>query len=184
MYTLYIDTHYMELVLALFKDGVIKDKIVRKDGRHSEYVVNSLKELLQNNNVDISSINEVIVINGPGSFTGVRIGCVIAKIISYTKNIPLKALSYLQALALNYEHKVKVGISDRNGVFVGCFDECHNLIGDYYYINNKDVSNFNDIYIDGDVDLNKVYLYMKKEAMINPHLLKPIYVKRIEVENG
>ena len=55
----------------------------------------------------------------------------------------------------------------------------------YFYLSNKDWENFGEsILVDGVLDLNKVYLYMKKQDTIEPHLLKPIYIKKIEVENG
>ena len=185
MFELFIDTHYQELVLVLFKDGKIFDKKIRKDGKHSEYFISLLQELLEQNSVTFDDLSGIIVINGPGSFTGVRIGVVVAKMISYSKNIPLKALSYLQALDLEYDGEVFVGITDKNGVYVGRFNQDHELIGDYFYLSNKDWESFGEsILVDGVLDLNKVYLYMKKQDAIEPHLLKPIYIKKIEVENG
>ena len=185
MFELFIDTHYQELVLVLFKDGKIFDKKIRKDGKHSEYFISLLQELLEQNSVTFDDLSGIIVINGPGSFTGVRIGVVVAKMISYSKNIPLKALSYLQALDLEYDGEVFVGITDKNGVYVGRFNQDHELIGDYFYLSNKDWKNYKEsILVDGNIDLNKVYLYMKKQDTIEPHLLKPIYIKKIEVENG
>ena len=185
MYELFIDTHYQELVLVLFKDGRIFDKRMKKDGKHSEYFIPLLQELLEQNSVSFDDLRGIIVINGPGSFTGVRLGVVVAKMISYSKNIPLKALSYLQALDLEYDREVLIGITDRNGVYVGRFNQEHELMGDYFYLSNKDWENFGEsILVDGNIDLNKVYLYMKKQDTIEPHLLKPIYIKKIEVENG
>ena len=132
MYSLYIDTHYVELVLALFRDGELLCKKEFESNKHSENTVSLLNELLTENNITVNDLNEVIVINGPGSFTGVRIGVVIAKMIGYCKNINIKSLSYLEAMALNYQECI-VGLKDRNGIFIGEFDKDHNLINDYYY---------------------------------------------------
>lgn len=185
MYELFIDTHYQELVLVLFKDGKVFDKRIRKEGKHSEYFISLLQELLETNSVTIDELSGIIVINGPGSFTGVRLGVVVAKMIGYCKNIPVKALSYLQALDLAYNKEVFVGITDKNGVYVGKFNSDHELEGDFFYLTNKDWESFKEsIYVDGILDLNTVYLYMKKQDAIEPHLLKPIYIKKIEVENG
>lgn len=185
MYTLYIDTHGLELVFILFKDDTILDERRQISEKHSRYAVAMLESLLSSNQVTAEDLSLIIVINGPGSFTGVRIGCVIAKIMSYTKNIPLKTLTYLQALDLSIDAEVTLGIRDRNGVFVGKFDRNHELVSDYFYLSNQDLKKYSEeIIIDGEVDLNKVYLYMKEQMTINPHLLKPIYVKKLEVENG
>ncbi len=183
MYTLYIDTHFINLVMGLFKDGELIEKLELESNRHSENTINMLKKILENNKVLIDEIKEIIVINGPGSFTGVRIGIVIAKIFGVTKNILVKEISYLQALALNYNTDVVVGIKDYNGVFIGEFDKEHNLVGDYFYLSNKDKENYKkEIMLEDNVDLNKVYQYTKNKAGINPHNLKPLYVKKIEVD--
>ncbi|MBE6154337.1 MAG: tRNA (adenosine(37)-N6)-threonylcarbamoyltransferase complex dimerization subunit type 1 TsaB [Firmicutes bacterium] len=183
MYSLYIDTHYIELVLALFKNEKIVCIKKLESNKHSENTINLLNELLIENNITVDNLKEIIVINGPGSFTGVRIGVVIAKIIGYTKNINIKALSYLEAVSLNYDKDVIVGLKDRNGIFIGEFDKEHNLVDDYYYLSNKEFESFDkNIIIDDVVDILKVINYMKDKEVINPHLLKPLYVKRIEVE--
>ena len=183
MYTIYIDTHFVNLVIALFKNDELLEKKELESNKHSENTVNLLKDLLYNNNISVDDLKEIIVINGPGSFTGVRIGVVIAKVIGFTKKVNIKTLSYLEAMSLNYECNVTLGIKDRNGVFVGEFDENHNLLKDYYYLNNKELENINfNIILDDSVDLLKVDNYMKTKNTINPHLLKPLYIKRIEVE--
>ena len=179
---LYIDTHYIDLVIALLKDNKLIDKRVINSNKHSVNTINLLKDILLDNNVKIDDIKEIIVINGPGSFTGVRIGVVIAKTMGYVKNIKVKAISYLQALSLNYNKEVVLGIKDRNGVFIGKFNKKHELIDDYKYLSNKE--NYKeDIIYDDFVDIEKVGLFLENKDSINPHLLKPLYVKRIEVEH-
>ena len=182
MYTLYIDTHYSELVLALFLDGKLIDTKVLDSNLHSKNTVPLLKELLDHHSLSIDNLGEVLVINGPGSFTGVRIGIVVAKMIGYTKNIPIKAISYLQAMSLSYHQDVVLGIRDRNGIFVGEFNANHELINDYFYLSNEEVKNFEkDIKLDTSVDYQKVYDFMKEMNSVSPHLLKPLYVKKLEV---
>lgn len=183
MYTLYIDTHFINLVVGLFKNGELMDKLVLESNKHSENTINLIKEIMDKNRIQIDDIKEIIVINGPGSFTGVRIGIVIAKIFGYAKNITVKEISYLQALALNYGEDVVVGIKDYNGIFGGKFDKEHNLVGDYFYLSNKDIDSYNkEIKLEDNVDLNKVYQYLKDKEGVNPHTIKPLYVKKIEVD--
>lgn len=187
-YTIYIDTHFVNLVLALFKGDKLLDKRVLDSNKHSENTIPLFSKLLEDNNVSVDDIRKIIVINGPGSFTGVRIGIVLAKILAYTKNIPVYAISYLQAMALNYDYSVIVGIKDRNGVFVGEFNEYHELKKDYYYLSNSELKQFSlDIVLDEEVDLLKIYHYIEDKESEQPHLLKPLYVKKIdvkEVKNG
>jgi len=95
MYTLYIDTHYINLVIALYKDNKVIAKKELSSNKHSSYTVPTINDILKEKNITIKELNEVIVINGPGSFTGVRIGILLAKILGYTLNIPIKSISYL-----------------------------------------------------------------------------------------
>ncbi len=184
MNTIYIDTHFKNLVMGYLNDGKLICKKVLNSNKHSENTINMLKEILEENKLTGDLIDEVIVINGPGSFTGVRIGVVIAKIMSYTKNIKLKAISYLQALDLDYDQDINIGISDRNGIYVGSFDKNHNLKEDYYYLTNEEYEKSSikiEILDDQEVDIEKIYKYLEDKEEINPHLLKPLYVKKIEV---
>lgn len=181
-YTIYIDTHFTNLVLALFKNGVLVDKKVVDSNKHSVNTIPLFSKLLEDNHITVDDIKKIIVINGPGSFTGVRIGVVLAKMLAYTKNIPVYAISYLQAMALQYQYDVIVGIKDRNGVFIGEYNQNHELVGDYAYLSNKEMEQFyQPILLDDSVDLLKIYQYTEKMQSVLPHLLKPLYVKKIEV---
>lgn len=182
MYTLYIDTHFFKLVVALFKDDVLVGEKVLESNLHSENTISLLELLLNDFNIKVNDLNEVIVVMGPGSFTGVRIGVVIAKTLGFCLNIPIKSISYLEAMALNYDDDVILGIKDRNGVFIGEFNKDKTLLNDYYYLSNKELETFNkSIILDDNVDLIKVIKYLKHKESVHPHLLKPLYVKRIEV---
>lgn len=183
MYTLYIDTHFINLEIIILKDGQVYAKKNLESNKHSEHTISLLKEILEENNLELSDINEIIVINGPGSFTGVRIGVVIAKVIGFTKNIKIKAISYLQALSLNYNSDIILGISDKNGVFVGNFNKEHELKEDYFYLTNKELENYpEEVTLAEKIDIVKVCAFLKDKDSISPHLLKPIYVKKIEAQ--
>lgn len=182
MYTLYIDTHFVKLVIALFKDDILLGEKILESNLHSENTISLLDDLLKEFSIKAKDLNEVIVVTGPGSFTGVRIGVVIAKTLGFCLNIPIKSISYLEAMALNYDDDVIVGIKDRNGVFIGEFTEDKTLLNDYYYLTNKEFETFNkNIILDDNVDLIEVIKYLKHKESVHPHLLKPLYVKRIEV---
>ncbi len=183
MYTLYIDTHFINLVVALIKDDILIEEKVLESNKHSENTINLIKSVLDDNNITIDDIKEVIVINGPGSFTGVRIGVVIAKILGFTKNIKIKVITYLEALSLKYNEDVIIGIKDRNGAFIGEFDRFHKLAKDYYYLSNAELKTCKEkIIFDDSVNIDLVYKYLKCKNAINPHMIKPLYVKKIEVD--
>ena len=84
MYTLLIDTHMTNVTIIVYKDGkILKRKDIESKQSHSIITLPLLKSILNEINIDIKNIDEVAVVNGPGSFTGVRIGVTIAKTTSY-----------------------------------------------------------------------------------------------------
>ena len=72
MYTLFIDTHYTKLHLALFQDEVVIEEIVKEGEKLTEYFIFTIQELLEKKHITIDDLSGIIVVNGPGSFTGVR----------------------------------------------------------------------------------------------------------------
>jgi len=69
---------------------------------HSENLNPFIELLFKNSNYQLSQINAVAVSEGPGSYTGLRIGVSTAKGICYALDIPLIAISSLQSLANLY----------------------------------------------------------------------------------
>ena len=55
MYSLLIDTHDKDVLLVLYKDGKVQDKICKESNmRHSEITMPSLIELLEKNSVNMT----------------------------------------------------------------------------------------------------------------------------------
>lgn len=190
MNTLFLDTHDAEIVVALFKNEVCIDKCIKSSNRnHSDYTMPMIKDILDNNNITIHDLNEIIVVNGPGSFTGVRLGVTIAKTLAYTLNIPIKTINTLQMYALgsNTKDNKIVAINDVKGVFAGMFDSNSQQLTDLFYKSNEEFSNYiknnnyeNIIVQENIIDFNKIYEFMKNEQPINAHHVNPIYIKIIE----
>ena len=180
MYNLFIDTHLWDILIYLLKDGkiVAKELVINKKN-NSEYIFPSIVKV-----IDGIQLDEIIVVNGPGSFTGVRLGVTIAKTLAYTLNIPIKTITALECMAISND-TYKVAFSDSNGYYVGNFDESFNLIGDYTYLKDQDFVNLNtnnEYLLDYNIDVEKIYAFLKNRKSINPHQVKPIYIKKIGVE--
>ena len=178
MTTLLIDTHLNDILIFLLKDGAIVDKkeVINKKN-NNEVLFPTIKEV-----IDGKNITDVIVVNGPGSFTSVRLGITIAKTLAYTLNIPIKTITSLEVTAISNNQR-KVGISDGIVCYLGDFDENFKPIKDYIYVNNSEFINMeNEYYLDYKMNAEKVYDFVLNKRPTNAHDVNPIYIKKIGVE--
>lgn len=70
---------------------------------HSQTLLPMVESILSASNMKLSDIDAFAVSNGPGSFTGIRIGVSAVKGFSYANNKPCVAVSTLEALAYNMQ---------------------------------------------------------------------------------
>ena len=73
------------------------------EGRnHATMLTPFIDDLLITNNVSTNQLDAIAVSSGPGSYTGLRIGLSTAKGLCYGGNIPLVAVSTLQAMSVGF----------------------------------------------------------------------------------
>jgi len=97
-----IETSNSPLSIAIVKDGEVVEEIVQNDKRtHSITVMPAIEELFQKAGLKPADIDAIAVSEGPGSYTGLRIGVTIAKTLAWTLKKPLAGVSSLQVLAAN-----------------------------------------------------------------------------------
>ncbi len=180
MKTLFIDTHLNDILIFLLDDGhIISQKEVIGRKNNSEVLFPTIIKV-----IDGINLNEIIVVNGPGSFTSVRLGVTIAKTLAYSLNIPIKTISSLECFAISASEK-RVAINDGNGSYLGEFDNNYKPLKDFVYVNNSELINIDNIdeyktkYC---IDAEKVYEFLKSVKSINAHSVKPLYIKKIGVE--
>ncbi len=186
MNTLYMDTHNKSIDIILCKDGKI---VVKKEKEsnfdHSKSTIPLLMKALEEVHMDVKELNEIIIINGPGSFTGVRIGVTIAKTLAYTLQIPIKTMSSLLVKAVSFTHDtIHIVEREKNGVFLGTFNKENELIGEYQYLSNSEYEKIDkENHVENvKIDYEKIMAYSKQIKPINPHAVNPLYIKRIEVQ--
>ncbi len=66
---------------------------------YSAMLVSAVGELLKSAGAEIRTLGGIVVVNGPGSFTGVRVGVSAAKGLAEGWRIPVVALSRLEVLS-------------------------------------------------------------------------------------
>jgi tRNA threonylcarbamoyladenosine biosynthesis protein TsaB len=81
-------------------DGaLIGQSELRLDKSHSTHLTILIEQLLENTRHRLADLAAVAVSDGPGSYTGLRIGGAAAKGLCFALDIPLVAVSTLKALA-------------------------------------------------------------------------------------
>lgn len=86
------------------QQGVIGEMTINHPRTHSQKLMPMVKDLFETLDLKIDDIDVIAVSNGPGSFTGVRIGLTTAKALAHSKNIPLVTFSTLDSLAMNVSY--------------------------------------------------------------------------------
>lgn len=178
---LFIDTHNDLITIALKNKDDLFIKEQESEYSHSIYVMPMIESIFKENNLDIKDLEKVIVVNGPGSFTGIRIGISIAKTIAYALNIKINSISSLKAYLLSddtEEDKMAV-IEDNKGYYLCVFDKDNNCIIDECY-KNELTEEYKQV--PHNLDINKIIEYTNNIESENPHHIKANYIKKIEVE--
>ena len=86
--------------VALLEDGKLVGESYQNTGlTHSQTLMVMAQDLMNQCGVSVSEVDAVAVANGPGSFTGVRIGVAAAKGFAWGKQLPCYGVSTLEAMA-------------------------------------------------------------------------------------
>jgi len=101
MQILALDTSTEYLSLALSLDGRVLARDIHAGQSHSQQILPLLRELLDEAGVELSDLDGIAFGAGPGSFTGLRIGCGVAQGLAFAANLSVIAVSTLMALAQN-----------------------------------------------------------------------------------
>jgi tRNA threonylcarbamoyl adenosine modification protein YeaZ len=178
---LFIDTHDELITVALKNNDTLYIKTKESEYSHSIYTMPLIESLFKENNLDVKDLNKIIVVNGPGSFTGIRIGLSIAKTMAFALNIDINTISSLKAyLISNPGGKRKSVIEDNKGYYICAMDENNKVIVDEYYstIDNEDYP-----VVENKLDVDLIIEYLKNNKSEDPHHVSANYVKKIEVEH-
>jgi tRNA threonylcarbamoyladenosine biosynthesis protein TsaB len=133
-YILNIETSTKNCSVALAKNGeiIVCREIAEMGYSHAEKLHVFIEEILIEANLKFSDLKAVAVSQGPGSYTGLRIGVSAAKGLCYALEIPLIAVDTLEVLAsqIAIEEGVIVPMIDarRMEVYSAIFDKNHQKI--------------------------------------------------------
>ena len=127
MISLFFDTSSKNLTVYLVKDNnILYEKELETINDHSKYLVPFIDEALKINKIESKDINKVYVVNGPGSFTGTRIGVTVGKTFCYSNNInviPVSSLKQYIFSESNKDYYVSIIKDKGNRVYYGIYDK-------------------------------------------------------------
>ncbi len=204
MKILYIDTSSSYLYSAIISDTEVITEIKENLGHTlSEKALPKIVSMFSDNKIDPEEINKIIVVDGPGSFTGIRIGITIAKVYSWALNIPITTISALEAMALSIaDSKIHIPLIDarRNYVYAAIYDskmkailkpqhikitelqeKIKNLNEEYEIITNDELSMF-ETKEEYNPNILKIVQTFKNKKSLTPHAVNPNYLKLTEAE--
>ncbi len=134
MKILVFDTCFNKSYIVLREDNtILSSKIINstEDNYHSAYVIPEIRNILKDNNIQIKDLEAIGINIGPGSFTGIRAGITIARVLAQQTNLKLIGIESLMILSkLNKTEKKSLIVTDarKNKVYTALYDKQNTLI--------------------------------------------------------
>ena len=97
-------------VSVLSGTNLLSQKNIFENNKHSELLIPVIEECLNQAQIWYQDLDLIAFTNGPGSFTGIRVGYSCAKALAISTNLPVVALSSLEAIAHSYLQELRNGI--------------------------------------------------------------------------
>lgn len=204
MISFYIDTSSSFLYTALVKDNeLLSYRNLSLNHDLSTFTIDEVSKMFNSVNLEPKDVDQIIVCNGPGSFTGIRIGVTIAKVMALSlkkKIIPISSLLVMALSCDNNTLKVPIINARRNCVYGGIYNGIDAVLPDEYMsieklililkgLNREYTFISNDTFNDlvtckYEPNYLKVVDYCKNEEELNPHMINPVYLKLTEAEEN
>ena len=187
---LFINSATANLVVAIINNGKIAYIYDNNDGNDtSSKMMPVLDEAFKKSELKPKDIDKIFVVTGPGSFTGIRVGLTVAKVMAYSLNIPIIPISSLEVMVSGNGGTALIN-ARRGYVFAGSYDSNLNtLYHDSYVLMNDHLlkpyvsyDSFDFETIKPNIDILKVVKKHENDKDVNSHLIKPNYLKLTEAE--
>ena len=198
MISLFIDTSLLNVSISVVKDGHTLSLISKSvPNMHSIYTTSFLKQALDDAKISPKEIDEIYVVDGPGSFTGLRIGVTIAKTYGYSIKKDITPVSTLKAYAISSKDNYPVMSiipANKTHYYIGIYNENFDSIVPEQFASYDRVleliTKYNPILVGVDnyflsdfkvnkveLDIPKIINYYKNKEKVNYYKLVPNYLK-------
>lgn len=204
MISLFLDTSSSYLNVAVLKDKVVlKEDYIYLERELSKMALKRIADLIESLGLKSNDIDQICCVNGPGSFTGLRVGVTIAKTFAWGLNKKLVSVSSLLAMAtsiIDQDYIIPIIDARRDYVFAAIYDKNYNLVLEEQYISKIDLldkvnnlngsykfvatTDFEDIIVEQyKPNINNLFRHLTFNE-IEPHKFVPNYLKKTEAEEN
>lgn len=130
MIVLAIDTAGVDCSAALFdsETGATLAAVTEMIGKgHAERLMAVIDEALAQAGRELNDVERIVVVTGPGSFTGIRVGVAAARGLALALDVPCVGVTTLEALAAKHRESGATGLvsvvmdAKREEVYVQAF---------------------------------------------------------------
>lgn len=197
MKSLFIDTSSFFMIVAILEEEKVlysfKEKI-KVD--MASRIIPTIEKAFEEVPFSISDIDKIFVVNGPGSFTGIRVGITAAKLIAWALKkeiVTISSLEFMATTKVNTEYKVVAIDARRGNIYGGVYDGDMNVVLKDQYLPFSNLTSYLDkgtlisrdsleesIFPDEDIPL--IISRHKADKSLNPHEVNPNYLKLTEAE--
>ena len=198
---LVIDTSSSNVTVSIVDNNKIVYNFSKKvDNDIASKILPIIDNGFKEANLDIKSVEKILVVNGPGSFTGIRIGVTVAKTIGWALNINVVPISSLELMATtesNKDYIVPLIDARRGNVYAGIYDKDLNVVMEDKLVSLDEIKeqdnsdcyfvSYDMLPIDTEkpvIDVLKVVNKHMNDEGISAHSLKPKYLKLTEAEEN
>lgn len=180
MIYLLIDTSNQPLSVAIMDNDKILSEINNNEKvNHSVQLMPAIISAIEEANMTKNDIESIVVADGPGSYTGLRIGVTVAKTLAYALNASLYSVSSLAALAatVTQQDKLIVPIFDarREAVYAGVYsndNDKFNIVMEDQYITIEDLLAYLHSY-------GRPYVFVGNDTSKLAHLIDSDFIPKL-----
>lgn len=190
MKTLIIDSATNVLYTALcFDEEVIYESYVPGKHDHASVILVEVEKACSKGKIDLIDIDRVVVGIGPGSYTGVRMGVAVGKMIATLEpKIKLYEISTLKLMASGLNGLVLASIDARRGNCFGCIlDTATNTYNVSEALVEKvslEQNKFDESVNENDYKVSPLKVIQWAKEVVEPRTLVPNYLRETEAERN
>lgn len=112
MNLLAIETSTEQATIALSVDGQIDGESQSELRQHAQFILPMIDRLLKAADLSLKQLDGIVFGRGPGSFTGLRVSCSVAKGLAYAHDLPLYPVSGLASIAWDAFNQTQENAND------------------------------------------------------------------------